>query len=73
MLHQTAVTYGVESGQGILVTWPLTQPEIATLAGAAEPTVHKVLRALRDEGVVSTGYRSIRVLDVHRLYAIAYP
>ncbi|WP_034261343.1 Crp/Fnr family transcriptional regulator [Actinospica robiniae] len=73
VLHQTAVTYGVESGQGILVTWPLTQPEIATLAGAAEPTVHKVLRALRDEGVVSTGYRSIRVLDVHRLYAIAYP
>ncbi|HEV2342782.1 MAG TPA: Crp/Fnr family transcriptional regulator [Actinocrinis sp.] len=69
VLHQTAVAYATKPGDGL----PLTQPELATLAGAAEPTVHKALRDLRASGVVSTGYRSIRVLDLDRLQAIAYP
>jgi CRP/FNR family cyclic AMP-dependent transcriptional regulator len=73
VLHQTAVAYGTKTGSGLLVRWPLTQPELATLAAAAEPTVHKALRELREAGVVSTGYRSIRVLDLDRLQAIAYP
>lgn len=73
VLHEVAVTYGDRTGNRVVIRWPLTQPELATLAGAAEPTVHKVLRHLRQDGVVSTGYRSIMILNLARLNRIAYP
>jgi DNA-binding IclR family transcriptional regulator len=41
----------------------LTQPELAALAGATEPTVQRVLSTLREQGVVQTGYRRLSVLD----------
>ncbi len=73
VLHQTALAYGTETSDGVLLKWSLTQPEIATLAGAAEPTVNRVLRELREAGVLATGYRSIKILHPERLRAIAYP
>ncbi|MFC0597453.1 Crp/Fnr family transcriptional regulator [Streptomyces palmae] len=72
VLHQIAMTYGERSGRGAVIRWPLTQPELATLSGAAEPTVHRALRRLRDSGVVSTGYRTIRVDDLARLAGLAF-
>ncbi|MCK9879002.1 Crp/Fnr family transcriptional regulator [Frankia sp. Ag45/Mut15] len=51
------------------VAIPLTQPEIAALVGAAEPTVHKVLRDLRRRGLLSTGYRSVIIRDPRLLWA----
>ena len=72
VLHQIAMTYGEREGDAVVIRWPLTQPELATLAGAAEPTVHKALRGLRSSGVVSTGYRSIRVERLSRLSEIAF-
>jgi len=56
-----------------VIHWPITQPELATLCGAAEPSVHKALRRLREQGAVSTGYRSIRVENLGQLHRVAYP
>ncbi|MCX4693664.1 Crp/Fnr family transcriptional regulator [Streptomyces sp. NBC_01408] len=72
VLHQIAMTYGERVGEGAVIHWPITQPELATLSGTAEPTVHKALRRLREAGVVSTGYRSIRVDDLALLSSIAF-
>ncbi|ABW14861.1 Crp/Fnr family transcriptional regulator [Frankia sp. Mgl5] len=65
--------YGADAtdGPGRRVQIALTQPELAALVGAAEPTVHKVLRELRQQGVVDTRYRSIVIRDVEALYRAA--
>ncbi len=73
VLYEIAVTYGSRAGNRAVIRWPLTQPELASLAGGAEPTVHRALRELREGGVVSTGYRTITVLDIDKLHRIAYP
>ncbi|MBV2364493.1 Crp/Fnr family transcriptional regulator [Streptomonospora nanhaiensis] len=72
VLHEVALTYGRRAGAGAEIPWPLTQPELASLAGAAEPTVHRVLRTLREKGVVATGYRTISITDLARLRDIAF-
>ncbi|MDA0563845.1 Crp/Fnr family transcriptional regulator [Streptomonospora sp. S1-112] len=72
VLHEVALAYGRRAGAGAEIPWPLTQPELASLAGAAEPTVHRVLRTLREKGVVSTGYRTIKINDLARLSDIAF-
>ncbi|UED84886.1 Crp/Fnr family transcriptional regulator [Streptomyces profundus] len=71
VLNQIAGTYGEPRGRGVEIRWPITQPELATLAAAAEPSVHRALRGLRESGVVSTGYRSIRIEDLALLRRIA--
>ncbi|MFF9345871.1 Crp/Fnr family transcriptional regulator [Streptomyces sp. NPDC014734] len=73
VLHHLTMTYGERVGAGAVIHWPITQPELATLCGAAEPSVHKALRRLRALGAVSTGYRSIRVEDLALLHSVAYP
>jgi hypothetical protein len=44
---------------------------MATLVGAAESSIHKALRALRESGAVVTGYRRITILDLEHLARIA--
>jgi CRP/FNR family cyclic AMP-dependent transcriptional regulator len=73
VLYHVAMTYGQRAGNVVRISWPITQPELATLAGAAEPTAHRALRQFREAGVVTTGYRSITVNDLARLQALAYP
>jgi len=51
----------------------LTQPELAALVGAAEPTVHKVLRELRQRRVLETGYRTVTINDIEALRRAAKP
>ncbi|NYI05775.1 Crp/Fnr family transcriptional regulator [Allostreptomyces psammosilenae] len=72
VLYQIAMTYGERQGDGAVIHWPLTQPELATLSGAAEPTVHRALRRLRETGVVSTGYRTVRVESLALLSSAAF-
>jgi len=43
------------------IALPLTQSDLAALAGVAESTVERVLRELREQGIVSTRYRQIVV------------
>jgi len=58
VLRELAIRYGDRSGNRVDIAWPLTQPELASLAAVAEPTAQKALRRLREGGVIATGYRS---------------
>jgi len=53
--------------------YTLTQPELAAMIGASEPSVHKALSQLRRDGVIETGYRRIVITDQAALAAIAAP
>lgn len=68
VLVELADSYG---GGGGAIGVPLSQPELAALVGAAEPTVHKALAQLRRQNIVLTGYRRVVVLDRPRLAALA--
>jgi len=63
VLGDIAATCGEASGDGVLIGVRLSQTELATLVGAAEDTVQKSLRILRDRGLIRTGYSRITVLD----------
>jgi len=73
VLLQLVDAYGRTEGNQVVLKSPLSQDEIASLAVASRPAVHRVLRTLRERGVVSTGYRSITVTDLSRLREEAYP
>ncbi|MDH2424190.1 Crp/Fnr family transcriptional regulator [Sphaerisporangium sp. TRM90804] len=71
VLVELAWSYGEPVREGIMIGVALTQPELAALVGAADPTVHKTLTLLRRQGVLGTGYRRIVVHDMRRLQAFA--
>ena len=71
VLRELALQYGVRSGNQVDIAWPLTQPELASLASVAEPTAQKALRSLRAQGVIVTGYRRLTVVDLNALNQIA--
>lgn len=72
LLLELAVAYGrQERGGGRVIGFQLTQPELAALTGAAETTVHKGLRQLRDDGLLGTGYRTTTLHDLSRLARVA--
>lgn len=49
----------------------LSQATIAALLGVSRQSVNEALRRLRESSAVSTGYRSIRILDVEKLRSVA--
>ncbi|SCL29529.1 cAMP-binding domain of CRP or a regulatory subunit of cAMP-dependent protein kinases [Micromonospora inyonensis] len=57
-------THGRQQRDGVVIDVRLTQPELATICGAAETSVHKALRELRGDGLVETDYRRITVRDL---------
>jgi CRP-like cAMP-binding protein len=73
VLLELAERYGEQTPAGATIGCPLTQSELATLAGAAEPTVQRALRQLKADGIVATGYRVTTVLDMNTLRQRAYP
>jgi len=64
VLLELTIRYGQQTRAGTVIRCSLTQTELAALVGAAEPTIQRVLRQLRADGVVATGYRETTVLDV---------
>jgi CRP/FNR family transcriptional regulator, cyclic AMP receptor protein len=68
VLVELATTYRTDEGE---MDIPLSQPELAALVGAAEPTVHRALAYLRKMDIVTTGYRRVVVRDRARLEAVA--
>jgi CRP-like cAMP-binding protein len=46
---------------------PLTQDELASLAGCTRPTVNRALRAAQEAGMIDLARRRIRVLDIEGL------
>lgn len=73
VLLDLAERYGEPTVAGYRIGCLLNQTELATLAGTAEPTVHRSLRQLKADGVVSTGYRAVTVLDMDALRHRAFP
>ena len=73
VLLDLAERYGHPTLAGQAIGCPLTQAELATLAGAAEPTVQRTLRQLKAEGIISTGYRETTVRDMDALRRRAFP
>lgn len=71
VLQELARAYGQPCTNGVSIGVSLTQPELAELVGASEPSVHRVLRSLREQGVVKTGYRRVLVSDPRELARIA--
>lgn len=71
VLLELAVIHGAPTADGLEIAFPLSQPELAALVGAAEPTVHKVLADLRRKQIVGTGYRSMTIRDLTALRAFA--
>ncbi|MGA5301115.1 Crp/Fnr family transcriptional regulator [Nucisporomicrobium flavum] len=71
VLGEIAASCGEAVRDGLLIGVELSQTELATLVGAAEDTVQKALRLLRDRGLVRTGYRRITVVDHLALLALA--
>ena len=66
-----AAAYGERSGNRVIIGWPVTQSELASLASIAEPTAQKALRQLRQAGVIRTGYRTWTVENFSELDRIA--
>jgi CRP/FNR family transcriptional regulator, cyclic AMP receptor protein len=71
VLLELTEVHGESVTSGLLVRVELNQPELAALVGVAEATVHRILAALRRDGVLDTGYRRVRIIDVHRLERLA--
>ncbi|MFC4590367.1 Crp/Fnr family transcriptional regulator [Sphaerisporangium corydalis] len=71
VIVELAWTYGEPVREGVMIGVAFTQPELAALVGAADPTVHKALTVLRRAGVLGTGYRRIVVHDIRRLQTFA--
>ncbi|MEU5566171.1 Crp/Fnr family transcriptional regulator [Micromonospora musae] len=72
ILAELASAHGQVVDAGRTVGIALTQQELASLCGAAEPTVEKALRELREADVLQTGYRQIIVRDLAALRRLAH-
>jgi CRP/FNR family cyclic AMP-dependent transcriptional regulator len=71
VLSELGRLYGKQSGTGIEFRYALTQPELAAMVGASEPSVQKALRQLRREGIVMTGYRQVVITNLTALEGVA--
>lgn len=60
-------TYGRNCPEGTEIDVPLSQPELASLIGVSEPSLHRALSELRARDVIGTRYRRLVVRDVQAL------
>jgi CRP/FNR family transcriptional regulator, cyclic AMP receptor protein len=63
VLDHLVESYATPCPEGLRIDVPLSQPELAALIGAAEPSLHRALAYLRGRGVLITRYRRQIVLD----------
>ena len=70
-LVELSETHGTESEDGVTITLPISQEELAGWTGASREAVTKALRTLRDLGWIETGRRSISVSDLEALRRFA--
>ena len=62
-----------ESGGGLPLVAQLTHQELAGHAGTVREVVGRILRELREQGLVSTGRDEITLLDPVQLHALTWP
>jgi CRP/FNR family cyclic AMP-dependent transcriptional regulator len=66
-----ATRYGSETEQGVHIAVPLSQDELASLAGASRATVTRALSNWRRRGIIRTGQRDITITGLVDLRKIA--
>jgi len=66
-LHAYASVWDKKDG---VTTLPIRQDELAELTGLSRKTVNLILRDFEKDGLITSGYRAIHVLDVKRLQEI---
>lgn len=66
-LVELARTHGAPVAEGVEISLPLSQDELAGWVGASREAVAKALRQLRAAGCIETGRRRIVVRDLDRL------
>lgn len=71
MLHYLTAHHGQQLPGGVQIGVPLSQPDLAALINAAEPSLHRAMTYLRQQGVVRTGYRTLMITDQIRLERLA--
>ena len=71
LLLNLAECHGTETGDEIEIAIPLSQSELASLAGAARATVTRAYSNWRRRGLIRTGQRQITIIDVPGLRQIA--
>jgi CRP-like cAMP-binding protein len=72
-LSELAALYGTPNGKGENsgVTLPLTQEELAEVAGTTRPTVNKILQRAADTGLLALRRGHVTILDRARLAELA--
>ena len=63
-LVELADRFGEPSPDGIRITLPLSQDELAGWVGGSREAVSKALRTLRDRGYLTTARRAMTIRDV---------
>ena len=71
VLLDLATRYGSEAGQEVHIAVPLSQEELASLAGASRATVTRALSNWRRRGIIRTGQRDITITGLDDLRRIA--
>ena len=66
-LSELADRFGEPVAEGVSVSLPLSQDQLASWCGASREAAVRALRALRTLGIISTGRRSVVVHDAVRL------
>jgi CRP-like cAMP-binding protein len=66
-LVELAETAGEPDGDAIRITMPLTQDDLAGWVSASREAVARALASLRRRGLVATGRREFRILDLEGL------
>jgi CRP/FNR family transcriptional regulator, cyclic AMP receptor protein len=73
LLLELAGRHGRRADTAIEVALPVSQEELASLAGTSRATVARALAGWRERGLIRTGQRRITVMDVAALRRAAGP
>jgi CRP/FNR family cyclic AMP-dependent transcriptional regulator len=71
LLLDLAAQHGSETADGIYIAMPLSQEDLASLAGTSRATVTRALGNWRQRGIIRTGQRRITIMDLGALRQIA--
>ncbi len=69
-----AETHGEPAGgAGTRIEFPLSQQELAKMAGVSRESVNKLLRAWQNEGLIAHDHSHVTILDASRLKRLVEP
>lgn len=71
LLLDLAARHGIQTDRGIHVAMPLTQVELASMAGTSRATVMRALSNWRQRSIIRTGQRDLTITDLGALRRIA--